>query len=1144
MILSVLLATCLQAAGRRAPARRATKEIIVKFRAPQSGQSATEDSQAKRIAKLSKRWPVRRVDPLTHERRAHARRRSAKASDLTRVYRIRLDDQTDVNVEEILASYRAYADVEYAEVNPIVSICAEPDDPLFTSQWALAKIAAAQAWDTCRGSAEVVVAVIDTGVDYRHRDLEANAWRNRAEFNGLPNVDDDDNGFVDDVWGYNFIYNDNEPMDDHGHGTHCAGTIAAVGDNELDISGLCWNARIMPIKILGDDGDGNAADAALAVYYAVANGAHVISASWGGPEPSELLEEALAYAHSHGVVTVAAAGNEDTDELFYPAAYSQAIGVAATDTGDRRWSSSNYGPWVDVAAPGHAIVSLRPAGLSAGFGQDPYTAELSGTSMAAPHIAGAVALLRAANPFLTPDEIRQILLSTGDPIAPGTCVSNARLNLAQTMEATVPLHGDLRFDRPVYAQDSDIEVLLADAHLKGAATQTITIETTGGDTETVTLVETPSALGVFRATLSSQLDAPVPGDGRIQVADGQQIVARYRDADDGAGNVIEWTTAEAIADAQPPAVIQVAVEMVGPLARVEVLTDEPTTAQIRYARLADSDLEFSSDASESSEFHQIKLRRLVSGSEYRFVIDLVDAAGNETTADNDGAGYTFLAEIDRDAFRVPAVYATIQDAIDDAWDGDTIWIADGTYSGPGNIEIDLQGKAITVRSENGPQACIIDCQAKGGGFYAHSGEDEDTLVEGLTITNANSDFGSAFLCIASSPTIRNCRFVANQATRYGAGLCNYYGADPLVVDCHFEDNTATSEEGRGGAIANRRGSSPTIRNCTFIDNEAAYVAGAIENYDESHPRILDCYFEDNESIRGGAVFSAYGSDPTVKRCRFTDNTAQFGAAIYNRDYCTVTIEHTVFTRNRARSSAAALGNFQSDVTMTHCTVVANHADSTCGGIDAGRRGSVHLQNCIVWGNTDSSTSTPEGASEQAQLTRDTSDLTVDYSCVQDWTATHPGLGTFDADPRFAAPANGDFHLRSAAGRYDPTLAQWVHDTTTSPCIDAGNPGYPLRDEPLTLPGDPDDTAATNTRVNMGAHGGTPEASLAPIDWMLPADITNDRTVDFHDLTNMTAAWLHTDSKQPADLTRDGIIDAHDLTRLANQWRHQAAAPSN
>ena len=135
--------------------------------------------------------------------------------------------------EEILAAYRSRPDVEYAEFNPIISICATPSDPSYGEQWSLEKIHAPEAWDTCRGGNEVVVAIIDTGVDYNHRDLQGNLWVNEAESKGVPGEDDDGNGYVDDIHGYNFAYNNSDPADDHGHGTHVTGIVAAAGNNEL-----------------------------------------------------------------------------------------------------------------------------------------------------------------------------------------------------------------------------------------------------------------------------------------------------------------------------------------------------------------------------------------------------------------------------------------------------------------------------------------------------------------------------------------------------------------------------------------------------------------------------------------------------------------------------------------------------------------------------------------------------------------------------------------------------------------------------------------------------------------------------------------------------------------------------------------------
>ena len=1134
----VLTASLSVQAGAGTSVRHVPNEIIVKLRS-----SATSDAtQAANtpLQKLRRRHPAHEIKPLLKRSGRQLDLPGREAFDPDRVYRVRLSDADDVDIEAVLQAYRAQADVEYAERNPVVSACVEPDDPRFDSQWALEKIAAAQAWDTCRGSGEVVVAVIDTGVDYAHRDLAANAWRNEAEYNGLAGVDDDENGFVDDIWGYNFIYNNSEPMDDHGHGTHCAGIIAAVGNNGLDVSGVCWQARIMAVKMLGFDGDGSAADGAVAVYYAVANGADIISCSWGGREPSALLGEAIAYAHSRGVLVVAAAGNEDTDDAFYPAVHTEVIAVAATGPSDRRWSASNYGAWVDIAAPGQGVLSLRPTSAASGLAGGMSTTELSGTSMATPHIAGAAALLRSANPVLTNDELREMLLSTGDTIASGICNSNARVNVTRALEAAIPTRGIFRFDRDVYAQGNNVDVLLADGQLKGAAAQTVLVLTTRGDFETVTLAETDVSQGVFRATLSSVDEAVVRQDGRLQVGHGERIWAYYEDLDIGSDGGTQWMRPEARMDGEPPTIEQVTVEMAGPVARVELTTNESTTARIRYGQVVagQATLTQRSETSEASELHQIKLRGLVAGAGYEFVVDLADVAGNDAVADNAGVRYPFVAEVDANGFRVPEVYATIQAAIDDAWDGDTIWVADGTYRGTGNIEIDLQGKAITVRSENGPENCIIDCQELGCGFYVQSGEDERTVIQGFTIRNGYSDFGGGMLCAASSPTIDNCIFVDNHATRYGGGLCNWYNSSPTVTNCRFESNWCSDSDGRGGGMANRRSCSPLVQNCTFIDNTAPHYGGGMDNYDESHARVLDCHFENNTTDYGGAVSNADSCQAGFKRCSFVANSGENGGAIYNSNGSDVTIEQCIFTGNVAGIFGGAIRIYESLTAVTNCTVFGNHAGGTCGGVDGGRRSTVLLVNSIIWGNTDGNADEGDAFVESAQITRENGSTATDYCCIEGWSGGSTDAGTFARAPLFADAANGDFHLLSAGGRWDDGLGLWVYDAVTSPCIDAGNPGWSLGDELVVSPDDPD-VSLDNPRVNLGAYGRTAQASIAPSGWMLLTDLTNDGAVDWLDLSDVAARWLETGARQTADVNRDGLIDAADFTRLASQWHHQA-----
>lgn len=281
-----------------------------------------------------------------------------------------------------------------------------PNDPEFAQLGGLQNINAPAAWTSTIGG-NVIVAVIDTGVDFRHPDLQQNMWVNVRERDGQSGVDDDGNGYVDDIHGYNFVDDNGSPYDGHGHGTHCAGTIAAVGNNGVGVVGVCWAARIMALKYLNDQGFGGSSyQAARAIDYAVANKAKIISASWGGPIASIELRNAIVRAQRAGVVFVAAAGNENRDvdgADNYPSGYEvdNIISVGAIDSKNRRASFSNFGvSKVDIGAPGVDILSLAPDGRYA---------SMSGTSMATPHVAGALALLATAKPQFTGEELRDFI---------------------------------------------------------------------------------------------------------------------------------------------------------------------------------------------------------------------------------------------------------------------------------------------------------------------------------------------------------------------------------------------------------------------------------------------------------------------------------------------------------------------------------------------------------------------------------------------------------------------------------------------------------------------------------------------------------------------------------------------------------------
>jgi subtilisin family serine protease len=340
--------------------------------------------------------------------------------------------------------------VRYVEPNHIVTTTVVPNDPRFSELWGLnntgqtggtadADIDAPEAWNLETGSSSVVVAVTDTGVDFSHPDLAAQQWINPGENCGSSDpsiscaqrtngVDDDNDGYPDDYRGWDFINGDNNPFDDNNHGTHVSGTIGAVGDNGVGVAGVNWNVKIMALKFLSSAGSGDTAAAISATLYAADHGARVASNSWGGGPFDQGLHDAIEYGATKGMLFVAAAGNDGTNNdstAFYPAADTSdaLVAVAATDSNDNLASFSNYGATsVDLAAPGVGILSTTPGNTYSSF---------SGTSMATPHVSGAAALVKAHFPGATPYGTKALLMSSVDTKASltGRVVANGRLNL-------------------------------------------------------------------------------------------------------------------------------------------------------------------------------------------------------------------------------------------------------------------------------------------------------------------------------------------------------------------------------------------------------------------------------------------------------------------------------------------------------------------------------------------------------------------------------------------------------------------------------------------------------------------------------------------------------------------------------------------
>ena len=403
-------------------------EVIVKFRKPSPGIPGT-----------TLRRYLQGVNSLF-----------SRASSISRITGIdnlyKITFTAPIDVVELCAELKNRSDIEYAEPDYLGSFCATlPDDPSFSEQWYLhntgqsggtpgVDIKAPEAWDLETGDPDIVVAVIDTGVDYSHPELSPNIWHNPGE---IPDdgVDNDANGYVDDVIGWDFVSvpqywtaddedagpEDNDPMDRAGHGTYCAGVIASVGNNAVGLSGVTWHCKIMAVRVGFRRSDGTSSfqvsDAAKGIRYAVDNGADVINLSWIIRGASEVVADAIRYAYSKGVVVIGAVGNDDTKGAIFPSSMPEVISVAATDDNDNRaiWlqpqppmpgEGSNFGIGIDVAAPGTGILTTD---------LDSRYVEINGTSASTAITSGVAALILSRHPNFSPAQVKSILRSTSEP---------------------------------------------------------------------------------------------------------------------------------------------------------------------------------------------------------------------------------------------------------------------------------------------------------------------------------------------------------------------------------------------------------------------------------------------------------------------------------------------------------------------------------------------------------------------------------------------------------------------------------------------------------------------------------------------------------------------------------------------------------
>lgn len=350
---------------------QSTDQVLVKFK-----QNVSETDQQKTIEGLT----------ITRERKVER-------------LNIQVVKTSKDQVAAVVQKLKQNPKVEYAEPDFKAQAFEDPNDSYYSQQWGLPKIKAVEGWAVSLGSSDVDIAIVDTGVDSTHPDLSGKVV-SRANFT----TDSDADG--------------------NGHGTHVAGIAAALTNNNQGIAGVNGNSRLISVKVLDNSGSGYYSWIANGITWAVDNGAEVINLSLGGSSSSQALQDAINYASSKGVVIVAAAGNSSSSGASYPAYYSPVLAVAATDSNDNKASFSNYGSWVDIAAPGVSIISTYKGGYS----------KLSGTSMASPFVAGLAGLVKGQHPDWSNNQVRNQIESTADKIAKtGSYWMNGRINVCKAV---------------------------------------------------------------------------------------------------------------------------------------------------------------------------------------------------------------------------------------------------------------------------------------------------------------------------------------------------------------------------------------------------------------------------------------------------------------------------------------------------------------------------------------------------------------------------------------------------------------------------------------------------------------------------------------------------------------------------------------
>jgi hypothetical protein len=484
----------------------------------------------------------------------------------------------------------------------------------------------------------------------------------------------------------------------------------------------------------------------------------------------------------------------------------------------------------------------------------------------------------------------------------------------------------------------------------------------------------------------------------------------------------------------------------------------------------------------------------------------------------------------------------LQDALANAHSGDEIRVAQGTYRPD-------RGAGITPGDRTSTFWLIDGVNLKGG--YAGFGEpdpDERNINKYETVLSGD--------LAENDVEVRIVQELWNEPSRAENSfhVVRVSLANPRTILDGFmitAGNANVDYPGydgrRGGGMYNR--GNPTIKNCTFKYNSALSCGGGMCNID-SEPVLINCTFEHNSSVSGGGTHNRQDNDLTLINCRFNGNWARDrGGGICHISDGITTLTNCVFSGNITQRYYGG-GIYGSGLVINNCTFTENlvnpYSNPAYGGSGGGLYGSNKITNSIFWGNV---------AGSKYRYQQLSPDSDISYSCIQDWAVW--GQGNNDVDPCFVLPGfwadvndtniivepnhpnavwiDGDYHLKSEGWRWDSVRDRWHYDEATSRCIDAGNPGSPLEDEPPSVADDPNNLWGHNIRINMGAYGGTTEASMPPYDWSLLADLNNDGKVNSIDLSHWKENWIGSSDDLPGDFDRDRFVNMVDFSLFARDW---------